>query len=359
MHNELPSYDQAPAGAIRFNTDSNKLEVYIGGPVGYGTLPNGQWMQVDNWSPENQTGGTRGIFAGGVFPTPSASNIIQYVNIDSTGNAIDFGDLLTGRRGGAGCASRTRGIHAGGRETPTPGTSVRVSKIDFITIASTGNGQNFGNLSQARESLYGCSSETRGIFAGGYTPTQVDTIDYITIASDGVTAQDFGNLTDTRRDGTACASSTRGLFVGGYKTSPTMLNTIEFVTISTLGNSADFGDLTAARRLLGGASNSIRGLFAGGGPEGGPFNTIDYVSIPTLGNAIDFGDLTVARREVGAASSPTRMVIAQGANPSNTDVNIIDYVQIMSTGNAVDFGDTIDSKVGGLTATFSNGHGGL
>ncbi|MHA2405082.1 MAG: hypothetical protein ACXADH_18970, partial [Candidatus Kariarchaeaceae archaeon] len=51
---ELPSYEQAPAGAIRFNTDSNKLEVYIGGPVGYGTLPNGQWMQVDNWSPENQ-----------------------------------------------------------------------------------------------------------------------------------------------------------------------------------------------------------------------------------------------------------------------------------------------------------------
>jgi hypothetical protein len=40
-------------------------------------------------------------------------------------------------------------------------------------------------------------------------------------------------------------------------------------------------------------------------------------------------------------------------------VNIIDYVQIMSTGNAVDFGDTIDSKVGGLTAAFSNGHGGL
>ena len=90
MHNELPSYGQAPAGAIRYNTDSNKLEVYIGGPVGYGTLPNGQWMQVDNWSPENQTGGTRGVF-GFDFPT---ANTIDYINIDSTGNAINFGNML-------------------------------------------------------------------------------------------------------------------------------------------------------------------------------------------------------------------------------------------------------------------------
>ena len=91
MHNELPSYGQAPAGAIRFNTDSNKLEVYIGGPVGYGTLPNGQWMQVDNWSPENQTGGTRGLVGGGY--DSANRNDINYITIDTTGNAIDFGDL--------------------------------------------------------------------------------------------------------------------------------------------------------------------------------------------------------------------------------------------------------------------------
>lgn len=51
------------------------------------------------------------------------------------------------------------------------------------------------------------------------------------------------------------------------------------------------------------------------------------------------------------------MVIAQGINPSNTDVNIIDYVQIMSTGNAVDFGD-LTRPVRHLDAC-SNGHGGL
>ena len=62
---ELPSYNQAPAGSIRFNTDSKKLEVYILSPVGYGTLPNGIWMEVDSWSPDLQTGGTRGVFGGG------------------------------------------------------------------------------------------------------------------------------------------------------------------------------------------------------------------------------------------------------------------------------------------------------
>ena len=49
---ELPSLNQAPAGSIRFNTDSKKLEVYILGPVGFGTTPNGIWMEVDSWSPD-------------------------------------------------------------------------------------------------------------------------------------------------------------------------------------------------------------------------------------------------------------------------------------------------------------------
>ena len=59
----------APTGSIRFNTDSKKLEVYILGPVGYGTLPNGTWMEVDSWSPDLMTGGTRGLFGGGITQT--------------------------------------------------------------------------------------------------------------------------------------------------------------------------------------------------------------------------------------------------------------------------------------------------
>ena len=81
----------APTGSIRFNTDSKKLEVYILGPVGYGTLPNGTWMEVDSWSPDLMTGGTRGLFGGGI--TPGESDTIEFINIATTGDATDFGNL--------------------------------------------------------------------------------------------------------------------------------------------------------------------------------------------------------------------------------------------------------------------------
>ena len=40
-----------------------------------------------------QTGGTRGLFMGGA--TPSDTDTIDYINIDTTGNAIDFGNLTS------------------------------------------------------------------------------------------------------------------------------------------------------------------------------------------------------------------------------------------------------------------------
>ena len=45
---------QIPEGAIRYNTDSNKMECYIGD----------KWMQVAVSSPDLD-GGARGIFFGG------------------------------------------------------------------------------------------------------------------------------------------------------------------------------------------------------------------------------------------------------------------------------------------------------
>ena len=79
---ELPSYNQAPAGSIRFNTDSKKLEVYILGPVSDGVTPNGIWMEVDSWSPDLLTGGTRGLFAGGADNT-SYNTTTQYITVDT------------------------------------------------------------------------------------------------------------------------------------------------------------------------------------------------------------------------------------------------------------------------------------
>ena len=69
-----------PTGAIRYNTDSNKMECFNGT----------KWMQVAVSSPD-LNGGSRGLFGGGY--TPSFINTINYITIETAGNAIDFGDL--------------------------------------------------------------------------------------------------------------------------------------------------------------------------------------------------------------------------------------------------------------------------
>ena len=104
----------------------------------------------------------------------------------------------------------------------------------------------------------GCSNITRGLFGGGYTPSRIDTISYVTIASKGDTI-DFGNLTGSRGEIAATSSSIRGVFAGGNNP-PTFQEVIDYVTIATTGNATDFGDLTQARGGMGGCSDSHGGL---------------------------------------------------------------------------------------------------
>ena len=341
-------------GALRFNTDSMKLEIFRGSAnyegtasmAGIGTLAAGQWEEIQATSPEAQTGGARGLFVGG-RTGGSARSVMDYVNIDSTGNSINFGNLTAATRTPFTCASRTRGISAGGI------TSGYVDDIITITIASTGSAVDSGfGLSQSNYNGQSGSNSTRGIFAGGDAGgTNTDRIEYITIASVG-TGVVFGNLSSARQPGAGGVfSSTRGIFAGG---SPGT-NTIEFVTISTLGNAADFGDLLASTTGLSPCSNSTRGLFSGFAPSA--TNRIDYVTISTLGNAQDFGDLTNTYNNTASCASATRGLWAGGyVGPSLQ--NVIQYVQITSLGNAVDFGDLVNGgnfEFSGL----SNGHGGL
>ena len=321
-------------GALRFNTDSMKLEIFRGADVGIGTLAAGQWEEIQATSPDVQTGGTRGVFGGGEVPGGN-SDVIDFANIDTTGNFTDFGNLQQNKGIVSGLADRTRACFGGGR-TPS-----NLDQIDFVTIASTGNAADFGDLTVARLGPGGASNSTRGLFISGQTPTTLNTIDYITIQSTG-NAVDFGD-TQTKGVTHACASPTRAVCV-------IATDTIEYVEISTLGNSADFGDMHSRAGMC---SNSIRGVCGGGFP--GPLDTIEYITIASTGNGIDFGDLTVARQEMNAVSSPTRGVWGGGQTP--TRLNTVDYVQIMSLGDALDFGDLTVARSNSGSA--SNGHGGL
>ena len=98
----------------------------------------------------------------------------------------------------------------------------------------------------------------------------------------------------------------------------------------------------------------MRGLI-GGGYAPTSNNTIEYITIATLGNAIDFGDLQNAVGGMTNVASRIRVVFAGGRTPS--EINNMDYVQIPTTGNAVDFGDLLTTVSN--AASVSNGHGGL
>lgn len=54
------------------------------------------------------------------------------------------------------------------------------------------------------------------------------------------------------------ATGVRGVFGGGYNASGLFTNTMDYITISTLGNATDFGDLTVARQGAAGVSNYDR-----------------------------------------------------------------------------------------------------
>ena len=332
---EYPSLDKPKAGAFRFNTDSSQMEIYDGN----------QWTGVLATSPELQTGGTRGIFAGGEGPG-GAHSIITYVNVNSTGHAATFGDLT--QNGAAySCSSRIRGLCM--MNNPDR------KSVDKITIASLGDGVDWGDLVNGIWQRGGVSNSTRGMWAGGSYPGSAtyDKIEAVTIASEG-TAFEFGDLTISVVDHFGFASPTRGVWGGGITAPATYRDVIDYVQIATKGNAADFGNLVAAYRSAHGCSNATKGIW-GGGQTPTVQDALQFVTIATLGNTVDFGNLTDARAGGGACASPTRGIWAGGYDPSKS--NIIDYVQIPASGNAQDFGDlTTPTQYCG---TFSNGHGGL
>ena len=324
-----------PAGSIRFNTDSTRMEIYNGD----------KWWEIDGTSPEAQTGGTRGVFGGGFVQPNTYSDVIDYFNVSSSGNATDFGDTTDCKFGTKGVASRIRGVFMGGETAP----ATYKDSMEYVTITSTGNITDFGNLTISGRSGGSVSNETRGVYLQGQTGSVVNTIQFITISSTG-NAVDFGDVVDSHPEGSGSnvSSPTRGCIAGGGGN-----NAISYITIASTGNSADFGDRTVAGQCRG-ASNAVRGLWLGSNSS--PKVDIGYITIATLGNAFDFGDLLKACPPAGACASPIR-IVAGGGWISPADQNGLEFQQIMSTGNFVDFGDLTVARDG--CGSFSNGHGGL
>ena len=316
-----------------------------------------------------QRGRGRGVFTIS-SGTPANSNAINYLQISSTGNIQDFGDLTSVSGSAGSVSSSTRMVIALGNNSPVTASPGNVNTINYLTIATTSNALNFGDLTTKRGEIPGVSNSTRGVFIGGLnelvspyggpTINYTNTMDYISIASLG-DAIDFGDAhTAAASHNSAVGNNTRGVYTVSWNGSTTVSN-IKYITISTTGNGQDFGDLISPqnRQQKGSVSNSTRGLFAGGiSPV--TVNTIEYITITSLGNAQDFGDLSYIRRNAGGTSNSIRGVFAGGydAPPGPFGrTNVIDYVILASTGNASDFGDLLEKSLNNTGA--SDSHGGI
>ena len=328
--------DNPEKGSLRFNTDTAHLEYFKGDTIG--------WVEVEA-SSEELNGGNRGFTCGG--STPSESDTIDYITISTLGNAIDFGNLFSGRYGISSCASRTRALNWGGYGSNN-------DTIDYFTMSSTGNSVDFGNSAVNHKHPGALSNQTRGCCGGSYYPAQINTITYVTIASTG-DSKDFGDMTIIRGiiGSTQGSNSTRGIFAGGHSAPVTpSTNVIDYITIASTGNAADFGDLLSGRQNSPPGFNSTRCVFGGNYS-----NVLEYITTATTGNSIDFGDLVYRPGHPHSASSPTRGVWQGGKQSPEGLTNICEYIEIMTLGNSKDFGDlTLARSAGGST---SNGHGGL
>ena len=336
--------------------------------VGVTTVSSTGAMRIPSGPTEHRGGRGRGLIGGGGYP--SGVTGVDYIEIATTGNGNDFGDLLTGDYGRASFSSATRGVIGGGA-----GGSV-TEAVEYNTISSQGGSHDFGDLNVGKRFMNATGNNSRGTWMGGSAPTDKhrygSTIQYNEIAHTG-NAMDFGMMTEARSHNMSLSSATRGITAGDQGFSPygstdgtgATSKTIEFITFATRGNGTLFGELTSSTsdeiRAGASCSSNTRGVFAGSNP-GNPApnnvsNVIEYITIATLGNSIDFGDLTRAMTSGRGTSNNVRGVFA-GGYISPAEINTIQYITIASTGNAADFGDLVNAK-GYIPVALSDSHGGL
>ena len=323
------------------------------GPIiaGVSTVTSTSHMVMPSGPTEMRGGRGRGIVAGGDNPTFLSS--MEFVEIATTGNSTDFGDMSEAKRKLTGASSSIRGLIFGGQTSPSP--NVPIISIEYTTISSSGGGNDFGDLATSHFDGAGVTSEIRGFVCGGGNTYQ-NVIDFVTIASTG-DSTDFGDLAEFGRQLNAgCESPTRGIILGGYNGAPhpspsSTTSTIQFFNFASQGNTTKFGELTESARNVIAVSDQTRGVRMGGYSEtANPAaftDTIDFITMASEGNATDFGNCLSAVLNGAPAQNKTRGIMMGGQTPS--DINVIQFITIQSAGNAQDFGDLLAVR-GGVPA---------
>jgi hypothetical protein len=324
-------------GDLWYDSTNDKLYYYVAGEFKQITHVNA--VSGIAW------GGTRGITAAGdTNLSNSHTNVINYFDYTTAGNSTDFGDLTRSRMFASAVSNASRVVFGVGGNT---GNLLGYDDtLDYITVATTGNATDFGN----RTVTYGggavTSDGTYGLFAGGEgansggAPYSTNVIDYITIASTG-NATDFGDLTASKEymGNGVISNGTLGYFFEDN-------DFANYVTIATTGNATSTSLSTNASGDMGCASDDSRGLIQGGA-------TIEYFSIATSVSASDFGDTIQTASYTAGASDGTYASFSGGyqfTGGSNYLYDNIQLVTVQTAGNATQHGN-LSSNVWKLGAS--------
>jgi len=229
-----------------------------------------------------------------------------------------------------------RALFCGGDTTPSGSYT---NHIDFCTISSTGSTRSFGDAGASNMTSFGIGNNSRGIFGVGGNPN-TDTLEYVTISSEGDSI-DFGNLTSSRYGGARGNSSTRGIFMGGSSYS----NVIDYVEMPTLGNALDFGDLTVGTFLNVTSVNTKTRVFSLGGYVSPGVNTakVEFVTTSSKGNGISFGEIDRPNSTFPAFSNDTRAIYGGGNLRPGSTTKIFIF-NMFTQGETTFFGDLTQAR---------------
>ncbi len=227
----------------------------------------------------------RGIWAGEQNPS-GYSGDMDYVTMASEGDSIDFGDLSQARATyGGSFSSSTRGVWAGGYNNTLSPKSVNT--MDYVQIGTLGNALDFGDMRQKQYNHTAASSPTKGfIFSGSLGDG--NEIQMSNIASTGQTMTEVGVTATDTGSMMACANSVRAVIFGGGNPVTDLIQRFE---MSSLGNAVEFGNLSGIKMLGAAVADGTRAVSVSGRTPT-TVNIIEFVQIATGGSAEDFGDMT-------------------------------------------------------------------
>ena len=273
----------------------------------FGDLVDGQGLN------DAASSSTRMVVSGGYNSSFGGGNVedIQYVTMASEGNAIDFGNQTNATYGTGACSSSTRALIMGGNRMPASspyddgndGSNV----ICYIEIATTGDALDFGDMVQRRAYPGSCGSSVRAVIFGGYANEigagGISSIETVNYGSKG-NGIDFGDLVEAGSNKSK-SNSVKAIIAGTSGGSGTYTSVIQSVSIQTLGNAVYFGDRSVGEGNGNACSSQTRAVFAGGRTLAAPstgHKNIDYVEFASTGNSISFGDLGYLAAEAAGSS---------------------------------------------------------